>query len=115
MRSISAAKLAEAITAAVKAAPPLPASSEDIPEGTDLDTLQHWIDIAKVEGAAARTEGDRQALAQMGRLAASLIVEKRKATVPEPPDPNDAPDMVRLGAEMPERLVRAIHLVVEER
>ncbi len=114
MRSVAASKLADAIASAVKAAPPLPESPDDIPEGTDLDTLDRWLLVAERNGRAAENEGNLQALAQMGRLSASLLEAKRKGAPLPTPDPNEHPDMVRLGAEVAERLLKALDLVVEE-
>lgn len=114
MRSIAASKLADAIAAAVKAAPPLPETEDDIPEGTDIDTLDRWIQVAERNGRAAENEGNLQALAQMGRLSASLLEAKRKGAPPVIPDPNDSPDMVALGAEVEARLLKMVDLVLEE-
>lgn len=111
MRSVAASKLADAIAAAVKAAPPLPETEDDIPDGTDIDTLDRWIQIAERNGRAAENEGNLQALAQMGRLSASLLEAKRKGAPPIVPDPNDSPDMVKLGADVAERLHKMIDQV----
>lgn len=48
MKSLSASMLADAIAAARKAAPPLPDSPDDIPEGTDQDTLEQWLQAHEV-------------------------------------------------------------------
>lgn len=113
MRSISATKLADAIAAAVKAAPPLPESPDEIPDGTDLDTLDRWLMIAERNGRAAEQEGNLQALAQMGRLSASLLDAKRKSAPLPVPDPNEHPDMIKLGAEVEERLHRMVDILTK--
>ncbi len=97
MKSVAALGLADAITAAVRAAPPLPDSPEDIPEGTAEDTLDRWLLIAERNGRTAETEGNLQALAQMGRLSTSLLEAKRKSAPLPTVDPNDSPDMVKLA------------------
>lgn len=89
---------------------PLPASPEEIPEDADLETLNEWLDTAKRMGRVAELDGDLESLARAGRLAASLLDAKRKATPPTKADPNDHPDMVKLGAEVAERM----HAIIKQ-
>src|SRR5690349_18801101 len=41
-----------------KEPPPLPESPDAIPEGTDLDTINAWLETAKRMGKVAEVEGD---------------------------------------------------------
>jgi hypothetical protein len=41
--------------------------------------------------------------------------DRRKLTPPDVPDPNDAPDMVRLGSEVEARFLKMVDMVLEER
>lgn len=107
-KSLSASMLADAIAAAMKAAPPLPDSPDDIPEGTDQDTLEQWLQIAKRNGITAESEGNMQALAQMGRLSASLLEAKRKGAPPPVIDPNENPDFVALAKAFRTRMAKML-------
>lgn len=89
---------------------PLPSSPEDIPEDTDLDTLNDWLETAKRMGRVAEMDGDLEALARAGRLATSLLEAKRKATPPTKSDPNDQPDMLKLAADVSERM----HAIIKQ-
>jgi hypothetical protein len=91
----------------------LPASDEDI-KTADAGTLDRWLARAEAAGRAAATEGNLTALGAMGRLAVTLQEAKRKGTPIPKPDPNDAPDMVALGAEVAKRLHKMVDLVVGE-
>lgn len=90
---------------------PLPASPDAIPEGTDLETLDRWLKTAERMGELAESDGDLSALAAAGRLSASLLEAKRKATPPRAPDPNENPDLRKLGAEVAARLHKMIEQV----
>lgn len=84
---------------AARDAPPpssgeLPPSPDAIPEGTDLVTLERWLVTAERMGAAAEKRGDLASLAAAGRLTASLLEAKRKATPIPRADPNEHPDFV---------------------
>lgn len=105
-----ASRLADAIEAAVKEAPPLPRDSDEIPEGTDLDTLDRWILVAERLGNIAEAEGNLQAVANFGRLSASLIEAKRKGTPMPVQDPNEAPDML----EAKQRAREKLHALVDQ-
>lgn len=89
----------------------LPGSPDAIPEGTDLATLDRWLQTAERMGEAAEADGDLQALAAAGRLSASLLEAKRKATPPSRPDPNENPDLIKLGKQVAERLHKMIDQV----
>lgn len=108
MKSLSASILADTIVAAMKAAPPLPVDPEDIPEGASEDTLDYWLQLAKRNGAAADTDGDLQALAQMGRLSASLLEAKRKSAPLPVVDPNENPDFVALAKAFRTRMAKML-------
>lgn len=97
---------------AVLAPPPLPSTPDEIPEGTDLDTLDRWLETATRMGKVAEVNGDLAALARAGRLATSLLEAKRKATPPARADPNDSPDMTKLAAQVRERLHKLVDQVV---
>jgi hypothetical protein len=114
MKSVAASKLADAIADAAKNAPPHLESPDDIPEGTDMDTLDRWLQIAERNGRVANHEGNLPAVAQMGRLSTSLLEAKRKLAPIPTPDPNENPDMVKLGAEVEARFLKMIALVAEE-
>jgi hypothetical protein len=114
MRSLAASRLADAIETAVRAAPPLPDDPEEIPEGTDLQTLDWWLQLAARKGRAAERTENWPAMAQMGRLSAALFEAKRKATPPEVPDPNEHPDMVAAAKRAREQLHKLVESSVEK-
>ncbi len=91
----------------------LPGADEDIAQA-DAGTLDRWLARAEAAGRKAATMGNLAAVGQMGRLAVTLQEAKRKATPPAAPDPNDDVDMVRLGADVAERLHKMVDLVVGE-
>lgn len=95
----------EAIAAA------MPATPADIPDHVDSSTLDRWIETANRMGLIAEEDGDLDSLAKMGRLTASLLEHKRKAAPPPKHDPNDDPDMVKLGADVALRLHNLIERV----
>lgn len=89
----------------------LPASPAEIPDAADPGTLDRWIETANRMGRIAEDEGDLDSLAKMGRLTAALLEHKRKAAPPPKHDPNDDPDMIKLGAEVAARLHSLIERV----
>lgn len=108
---VSAARAERFQAAPPVEAAPLPPSADDIPEGASLEMLDRWLATAKRMGEIAESEGDLDALATAGRLSVSLLEAKRKATPPTRPDPNDNPDMVKLGGEVAARLHKMIDQV----
>ncbi len=66
--------------------------------------------LAKVDRMAivAEEAADFAGLAQAARLSAQLLESKRKSAPLPTPDPNESPDMVKLGAEVAERLEKMI-------
>src|SRR3990167_2387134 len=88
--------------------PALPASLDDIPEGTGLDTYDRWLERAERMAVDAEIEGDLKAIGNAGRLVGLLLEAKRKATPIPKSDPNDNVDMVKLGAEVAERLHKMV-------
>ncbi len=94
--------------------PALPTKPEDIPEGTGLETYDLWLKRAERMADDAEMDGDLKALGNAGRLVGFLLEAKRKATPKPVADPNAAPDMVALGAQVEERFLKMIDLVLEE-
>ncbi len=99
-------------TAPTAEAPPLPETPEDIPDGTDVSTLDHWIEVAKRNGATAETEKNLAGIGAMGRLVATLLEHRRKATPDPKPDPNEHPDMVAAAKRAREDLHTLISTAV---
>ncbi len=101
--------------AAVPIAPaaPLPATPEEIPEGTPVEVLDEWLDTAKAGAEAARTAGNLSQLATMGRLAMTIMDQKRKSAPIPKADPNENPDMVKLGAEVSARLHKLVDIFAD--
>lgn len=88
--------------------PPLPPSPDAIPDGADPGTIDRWIKRAEELAELASNAGEVDGFVKMGRLSTALLEHKRKATPPAMPDPNDSPDMVKLGAEVGSRLHKLI-------
>lgn len=91
--------------------PPLPKTADDVPENVDPSTLEWWLAKAEELARQAETVEDFDTFGKMGRLAATLLEHRRKATPPPVQDPNDDPDLVALGAQVVERLHRMIDQV----
>ncbi len=94
--------------------PALPSSPDDIPEGTGLETYDRWLARAERMAVDAEIDGDLKAIGNAGRLVGFLLEAKRKATPKPVADPNEHPDMVALGAQVEERFLKMIDLVLEE-
>lgn len=98
---------------AADSGPPLPASADDIPADASMETLLHFRRIARVSIDAASDEGDLKLLGTLINTAGAVEDRIARRTPRPVDDPNDAPDMVALGREVAERLVKAIDLVTE--
>ena len=92
----------------------LPETPEDVPEGASLPELAALLARCKAALSAAEEAGNLPLVGQMIRVAAAISETMRKATPPERPDPNDAPDMVAMGAEVAKRLHKMVDLVADE-
>ena len=94
--------------------PDLPTRPEEIPETATTADYDRWIARSERMADDAEAEGDIKAAATAGRLVGFFMSERRKAA-PEPvPDPNLSPDMVALGADVEQRFLKMIDLVLEE-
>ena len=91
--------------------PELPTSPEDIPSGASVPELANLLDRCKAALAQAEADQNLPLVGQMIRVAASLAETMRKATPPERQDPNEHPDMVKLGEEWEARMHKMIDLV----
>lgn len=89
----------------------IPETPEAIPADTPLEILDRWIATVARLGRKAAAADDLDGIGKMGRLSASLLEARRKATPPPVADPNDSPDMVALGALVAERLHKMINQV----
>jgi hypothetical protein len=87
---------------------PLPSSPDAIPEGTDLEQIERWLETAERNARAAEADGNLAGLGAMGRLAKGLLEAKVKARPTPPPDPNQNPDMQKLGADVSVRFLKLI-------
>ncbi len=94
--------------------PDLPSRPEDIPANASLADYDRWIKRAEKMADDAEVEGDLKAIANAGRLVGFFMAERRKATPPTVEDPNASPDMVALGAQVEERLLKMVDMVLEE-
>lgn len=86
-----------------------------IPENADLDQINAWLKRADTLGKAAFTKGDLEGMGKMGRLTSALLEAKRKATPLEKEDPNDSPDMRKLGDQVEVRLLKIVDDIVKGR
>ncbi len=91
---------------------PLPASPEEIPEGTALSQIERWLQRAEAMGKIAVEKGDLAAMGQMGRLTSALLEAKRKATPIAKDDPTDSPDMLKLAQQVEVRLLKYVDDIV---
>lgn len=89
----------------------LPSAPEDIPDDASLTQLDGWIEMAEEAIELARNGGNLPLLGQLLRVVTALAETRRKATPPAKPDPNDSPDMIKLGAEVAARLHEMIDIV----
>ena len=93
---------------------PLPRTPEEIPAGSSLADYDRWIARAERMADDAEVDGDLKAIGNFARLVGFFMAERRKAAPDPVPDPNDAPDMVALGAQVEERFLKMIDMVLEE-
>jgi hypothetical protein len=91
--------------------PPIPSAPEEIPEGASLSELASLRTRCKEALDMAEAESDLKLVGQLIRVQASLEDLIRKATPAKAADPNDSPDMAKLGAEVAERLHKMVDLV----
>ncbi len=91
--------------------PDLPADAEAIPDGEDPTTYDYWLRVARKQALQAELDKNAPHIARMVGMANDLLEKKRKAMPLPKADPNEHPDMVKLGAETKERVHRAIDLV----
>lgn len=112
----SRAAVPETAPSPVSPPPPPPASvptsPEDIPDNASLPELNDLLDRAKALLEEAETTKNLPLAGQMIRVCSQLAETIRKATPPEPPDPNASPDMMAKGRETRERLHKAVDLVI---
>ncbi len=88
--------------------PELPGSPDEIPEGADVETLDHWIAVAKTMGEQAQRDKNIAAIGAMGRLVATLLEHRRKAAPKHVDDPNDSLDMIAAAKKAREILHRYV-------
>jgi len=106
--------LREEYSKAAAAEPEPESTAEDLPKGdaipadASLDQIERWIRRADTMGKAAFARGDLEGMGKMGRLSAALMEAKRKATPDAKEDPNDSPDMRKLGEEVEARFLKYI-------
>jgi hypothetical protein len=91
------------------AAAPLPSKPEEIPADATPTQLDRWITQADDAVNAAEAAENLPLMGQMLRVAASLAETRRKATPPEPPDPNANPDMIAAA----KRARAALHKLID--
>jgi hypothetical protein len=87
---------------------------DNIPEGTDLATVDRWIPRVERMIDAADAAKDFGAASSLIAKLHSLLEHKRKATPPAPPDPNANPDFVEAARRARERLRKLIDTAVEK-
>ncbi len=90
---------------------PIPKAPEEIPEGASLAELASLRARCKEALDSAEGEQDLKLVGQLIRVQASLEDLIRKATPAKAADPNDHPDMAKLGADVAERLHKMVDLV----
>ena len=93
---------------------PLPAvvdGEAQIGPEASLAQIQRWISRIEQRAREAEVECDDDAYATYARLIVSLLEAQRKLTPDPVQDPNDAPDMVRLGKEVVERFDEMVRKV----
>lgn len=114
LRGPIASRASSAPTPDVGRPPPVPTSPDEIPDGASLPELADLLRRAKALLADAEDEKNLPLAGQMIRVCSQLAETIRKATPPEQADPNDSPDMVKLGADVEKRFLKMIDLVAEE-
>lgn len=92
----------------------LPTRPEEIPEGASLTELAELRNRCKAALSQAEDEADLKLVGQLIRVQASLEDLIRKASPPRVEDPNEHPDMVKLGAEVAARLHKMVDMVCGE-
>ncbi len=88
---------------------PLPSKPEEIPEDATPTQLDRWIAQAESAVNEAESAGNLPLMGQMLRVASQLAETRRKATPPDPPDPNANPDMVAAA----KRARTALHKLID--
>lgn len=91
----------------------LPASPDEIPANASLTELDALRARCRKALDDAEMDGDLKLVGQLIRVASALEDMIRKATPRPAADPNEQPDMVRMGAEVAERLHRMVDLIVD--
>jgi len=95
----------------VDSGPDLPGELEEIPEGLSIQTMQRLLVKADRAAQAAHATGDLATFGAMVSRVTNLSEAIRKATPPEPPDPNERPDMIAAAARAREMLHRLVDKV----
>ena len=104
----AAPKSDAAVSAGASDDAPLPETPEEIPAGTGLETYDLWLRRAEEMYKSAKGRNDDDGMLKAGRLSQMYMEGKRKATPVAPPDPNDDPDMIAMGARVLERFRKLI-------
>src|SRR5262245_52946112 len=77
---------------------------DEIPEDTDLSTVDKWIPRVEKLIAAAEAGRDFGAASSLIAKLHSLLEHKRKASPPPKADPNENPDFIEAARRAKERL-----------
>lgn len=80
----------------------------EIPDGASTTELNALLARCKRGIEKAETAGNLPLMSNLIRTAAQLTERIAKATPPPPPNPDDNPDMVKLGKQVAERLLKMI-------
>ncbi len=97
------------------AGPPLPDSPDEIPADASVALLEHYRRVARAAIDAASDEGDLKLLGTLINMAGAVEDRIQRRTPRVADDPNDAPDMVRLGEDVHVRFMKAVDMVLEVR
>jgi predicted nucleic acid-binding protein len=77
---------------------------ENIPENTLLEQIERWLEIVERALKQAEADGNIAGIASLAMRANSLLEARRKAMPLPKADPNENPDMIKLGELAEKRL-----------
>ncbi len=95
--------------------PPLPQTDSDLPDDIPMATLLYLLEVGREVIEVARAEGDFKAVTSAMNSVGYVEQRIYNRTPREADDPNDAPDMVALGADVEVRFRKMVDMVLEER
>lgn len=87
-------------------------STTAIPDDAPLAAYDWWADEARRAYLSAKAVGNTAAASTWARVSAQILEAKRKATPDKAPDPNEAPDYIRLAEAVEAKLLELVDKVL---